>query len=250
MKIITKYHCQKDGWVPDEICWRCGETVKKLALPAGRGKWYFFKDVGTPLPRVTDIISILDKPQLRYWYGQEVYRAMCMDPMLSEKEALAAPYKTSKKAADKGTDIHKMVAAEEYIIDELPENLKGYIQSYEKWRDAFQGKVIANEIAVYSSFYAGRIDRIIEDQSGKLWLIDFKTGKDLYPETALQLSAYKHAEFYEPFSGDSGKRFEWGDASLAAVNLKPDGTFAVKEYPDTYKVFVSAYNVWKWKEEN
>jgi hypothetical protein len=52
-----------------------------------RGGFYWHTD-GRPYISVTTVLSVIDKPALRYWFGKEVYRAMVVNPTLGEKEAL------------------------------------------------------------------------------------------------------------------------------------------------------------------
>ena len=61
-----------------------------------RGGLYFKE--GKPYLAVTEALKIIDKPALRYWFGQQVYYAMVANPSLNESEALASPYKVSETA--------------------------------------------------------------------------------------------------------------------------------------------------------
>jgi hypothetical protein len=53
-----------------------------------------------------------------------------------------------------------------------------------------------SEATVYSpaESYAGTLDAVVKI-GGRTLLVDYKTGKDIYPDVALQLAAYAHAEY-------------------------------------------------------
>src|SRR4029077_11716228 len=56
--------------------------------------------------------------------------------------------------------------------------------------------------------YAGTLDLVAMlsrsdgDEEIETWILDIKTGKGVYPEHALQLAAYRYAEFYVDPDGD------------------------------------------------
>ena len=144
---------------------------------------------------VTEIINkVLDKPALRYWFGQQVYLATIKDPSIDEKEALSAPYKVSNKAKDRGSTIHSIVEAFKEtgeIIDKIPDDYKGYAQAFYDFMNTFDIKILEQEKTIFSNKHmiAGTLD-IFAKIKDKQYIIDVKTGKDIYQEAGLQLSAY------------------------------------------------------------
>lgn len=144
---------------------------------------------------VTEIINkVLDKPSLRYWFGQQVYLATIKDPSIDEKEALSAPYKVSNKAKDRGSTIHSIVEAYKEtgeIIDKIPDDYKGYAQAFYDFMNTFDIKILEQEKTIFSNKHmiAGTLD-IFAKIKDKQYIIDVKTGKDIYQEAGLQLSAY------------------------------------------------------------
>jgi len=144
---------------------------------------------------VTEIINkVLDKPSLRYWFGQQVYLATIKDPSIDEKEALSAPYKVSNKAKDRGSTIHSIVEAFKEtgeIIDKIPDDYKGYAQAFYDFMNTFDIKILEQEKTIFSNKHmiAGTLD-IFAKIKDKQYIIDVKTGKDIYQEAGLQLSAY------------------------------------------------------------
>lgn len=143
----------------------------------------------------TEIINkVLDKPALRYWFGQQVYLATIKDPSIDEKEALSAPYKVSSQAKDRGSTIHSIVEAYKEtgeIIDKIPEDYKGYAQAFYDFMNSFDIDVLEQEKSIFSDKHmiAGTLDMFAKIKD-KQYIIDVKTGKDIYNEAGLQLSAY------------------------------------------------------------
>jgi hypothetical protein len=156
-----------------------------------------------PYISVTTILSIVDKPSLRYWYGQQVYYAMVKDPTLEESRALKAPYDVSDKAKSRGTNVHSIVEAYvkngvvvKYELEETEKQFGGYRDAFLKWVKELDITIVENEKTVFSEKYkyAGTLDILAKVNHDKeTTLIDIKTGKDIYPESALQVSAYKSA---------------------------------------------------------
>jgi len=64
-----------------------------------------------------------------------------------------------------------------------------------------------------------------------------KTGKDIYPEAYLQLSAYKQA------LSESGTEVD----EIAVVLLKEDGTYKFGEGESQLEVFLAAKRLWEYK---
>ena len=136
-----------------------------------------------------------------------------------------------------------------YDIEKVEPSLKPYILAYEKFKRAVPHKVVHSEKVVFSKEYAGRFDAVIEDSVGQRWLVDWKTSNSgLYDETGLQLSAYLHADFFEPETMAKGVSWANKDVyGLMGVLLSKDGTFQVREYPDSFETFLACLQIYKWK---
>jgi hypothetical protein len=83
---------------------------------------------------------------------------------------------------------------------EPPIAVAGYVQSFRHFLEDFDPEIEMTEATVYSvtESYAGTLDAIMRfrvgDASVRL-LGDFKTGREIYSDVALQLAAYEHAEW-------------------------------------------------------
>ena len=204
-----------------------------------RGGYYWRQ--GVPHIATTNILQIVAKPQLVYWFGKEVYLAMVLDPSLSQKDALAAPRATSGKAKARGTLVHSVMEAYKTTgktIDTVPELYKGYVDAFYSYVGDNKLDIIEREKTVYNKEhgYAGTLDMLTKINNGKdKWILDFKTGKDIYDEVTLQLSAYKHA---------LGGKYRMG-----VVLLKEDGKYKFQEVEDEFEAFLACKKVWIWKNK-
>ncbi len=207
-----------------------------------RGGFYWIEDV--PYPSVTHVIGILDKPALRYWYGREVYRAMVADPTLAEKEALNKPYEISESAKDRGSTIHSIVEAwrqNQVYVDNVPEPFRGYAQGFYEWVKDNDTEIVEHERTVVSKEhgYAGTLDLLIKLNGSKLPLVaDVKTGKDIYPEAWLQLSAYRQA------LAEQGVK----TAGIAVVLLQDNGSYKFEHQAEDFlPQFLACKTLWEWQ---
>lgn len=210
-----------------------------------RGGMYWVN--GKPYASVTAIISVLDKPALRYWFGQQVYRAFSADETLSEKEALSAPWKVSGKAKERGSTVHSIVEAwkqSKKHIKTVPEPFKGYAKAFYDWIADNKVEVLVNEKQVVSKLhgYAGTLDLIIKvNGSKKAMIVDVKTGKGIYDEVWLQLSAYRKAL--------SEEKLIYSLCDIACLLLKEDGTYQFAKGEDRFKEFLACKTIWEWQNK-
>jgi hypothetical protein len=189
---------------------------------------------GKPVPGVTTLLSGgLPKPALPRWAAKSAaeYVADNLEVLnaLPDRESIIATVKQSPwtqrdKAAVRGTDVHAI--AEKLIHGEeadVPTDLLGYVEGYVRFLDEWQIEPILTEFAVANRqwWYAGTGDAIFRLPNGETILADWKTSKGVYGETASQIAAYGHAEFY--LSDDGEMPLPEYD-SLAVVHITPTGT--------------------------
>lgn len=206
-----------------------------------RGEFYWIDD--KPYVSVTNILSVIDKPALRYWFGDQVYNAMIVNPNLNRKAALSAPYQKSDAAANRGTTVHSIVESYQHTkehVDSIDKDFQGYAQAFFNWVEDNDVDIMIHEKTVISKQYgfAGTLDLLVKfRKSNKVYLIDVKTGKDIYPEAYLQLSAYKQALREENITVDH----------IAVVLLRETGTYKFGQGEEALDVFLSAKRLWEWK---
>jgi hypothetical protein len=142
----------------------------------------------TIVPGVTTFTGQLDKPALLYWAWD-----------LGCKGIDYKKYKDN--LADIGTLAHDMIVShllgKEPDVSDYSTNqislAENAVLSYFEWEKGKEIEVIDAEKQLTSETlkFGGTFDLLCL-LDGKLTLVDFKTGKAIYPEMAIQLSAYSH----------------------------------------------------------
>ena len=190
---------------------------------------------GKAVPGVTTLISGgLPKPALPRWAAKAAaeYVAANLEVLnaLPDAESIVAtvkqsPWSQRDRAAVRGSEVHaiaeKLIHGEEV---DVPDALAGYVDGYVRFLDAWQPTPVLTErpCANRQWWYAGTPDAIVTLPSGERLLMDWKTSKGVYGETALQLAAYANAEFYVDENQDEQPMPEVD--GLAVVHVTPTGT--------------------------
>lgn len=171
----------------------------------GRGHGY--KLDGQKVVGVTTALGVLDKPALRDWIARTV-AARAVDewdtladlPVSERLERIRWGAKdVTQAAALRGNEIHDLGQrlAEGKDVDVPPEHV-GPVEAYARWLDRWDITTIAAEtpVASASNQYAGTADLwgTVGRLGGVPALLDIKTGKGVYDETAWQLAAYRYTD--------------------------------------------------------
>jgi len=212
-----------------------------------RGGFYWVGD--EPFPTVTTILQVKNKPALLRWHMEQVYWAVVKDPTISKEEALLAPSQVSNEAKNRGTTVHSIV--ENYIeglpidkvLDIVPEKYKGYAQAFHNWIVNNDFTVMQHEKTVISRKhnFAGTLDMLAKNKkSGEVYLIDVKTGKQIYREAFYQLSAYRQALREEGIEVDK----------LSVLLLNEKGTYNFGTGEDRLRAFLAAKALWEDDQED
>lgn len=192
---------------------------------------------GKPVRGVTTLIGGgLPKPALLKWAPRMVaewvadhedettgLRAMGRGPMV---QALAeTPWAQRDAAGKRGSEIHDLaerLARGEEV--DVPDEIAGYVSACLAFLEDFDVEPILIEAVVghRAHWWAGKLDLVARFPDGKVRLCDYKSARSgIFGETALQLAAYSHAEFYV---GDDGEEHPmpaidecWG------VHVREDG---------------------------
>lgn len=164
---------------------------------------------GRSVPGVTSIVEAgLPKPALKRW-GERVVAEAAVDQLealgrlvatmgrASAVDALAAvPYERMKTAQIRGTEIHALAERVAHGAEVLvPAAVASHVRGYVDFLELFNVNVLATEalIANRAHWYAGKFD-LLAEINGRVWLLDIKTSRGVYAETALQCAAYARAE--------------------------------------------------------
>jgi hypothetical protein len=156
------------------------------------------------------------------------------------------------RAAKRGTEVHAL--AERIIQGEeidVPAELVGHVDSYIKFLDEWQvSPIVVEGVCGHRKHrWMGTFD-LVADLHGERWLLDLKTTRSgIFGETALQLAAYRHAEFYIDPDGDEQPMPEVDH--VGAVWCRADGydLIPVEAGPDQYRMFQYAQMVARFTTE-
>lgn len=169
-----------------------------------------------------------------------------------------SPWRERDRKADVGTAVHAVAeahvlgAAVPRVVDEAQPYIDAFHQFIEDWKPRYT----LAEASVYNRTlkYAGTLDAIATfDGLGVkpvTLLLDYKTtGSGVYPDHAMQLAAYRNAEFIGMPDGT--------EAPMPAVDgaailwLRPDGYDLVPVVTDerVFRAFRHTIEVFRWAEE-
>lgn len=230
---------------------------------------------------VTTIIGAgLPKPALMYWAAKMVaekaveshaFVGSMIESQGKEETTkwLKGAHRTyTNKKADMGTIAHMAIEAyldgrpltDEALDEELKERkvpldmwrtTKAYVSGAMEFFDQLEPEVLHSEVTVYSRKhgYAGTTDIIANMRLGGQGtvpcIIDFKTGKGVYPEMGLQLCAYAFADFIGRADGTEEPLPE-GIRNGVIVRLTPGGGFEAVAFslsPELLDVFLAVKGV-------
>ncbi len=219
------------------------------------GPWY---------PSVTTILGIKDKPGLVGWAKRETAASAVRNlDVLARMVASGGPQAAVEwlkripdyrrdVAADLGSRVHRL--AEELGRGDagaVDEDLVPFLTAYRRdFLNAFRPRFLAVEAMVCSERYeyGGTADAFVAID-GEIWLIDYKTGSGIYPDTALQLAGLARAQFIgrpgdpTPYPVPPATRF-------GILHVRPDGARLYPVVVDRAAVaaFLDARRLYAWDQ--
>jgi hypothetical protein len=213
------------------------------------------------VPSVTTILGQLAKPALTNWAAKEV-ATYAVEQILAWQDLPAdsaidllkrAPYRNMTKKGDIGTAVHTAIDSwigGEPVVENL--DLLPYVGAAISFMDDQVEKVIHSEVTIFNRTYkyAGTTDSIVTLKDGRTAIVDWKSGKAIYPEVALQLAAYANGEF---IGTDDGETLDPPSIDVGiVVHLPGDGNYTSREVPLTprlWKTFQALRTVQLWKDD-
>lgn len=195
---------------------------------------------GTRVPGTTTILGILNKPALVSWANK-----LGLEGVDSSKYVDAA--------ARIGTLAHYLVQCDltgetpdttEYGAMEI-DKAENALLSYYEWKKTKNIKAIENELPLVSEKYryGGTIDFYC-DMDGTLWLIDFKTGKAIYPEMLIQLASYRHLLIENGYSVDKAKILRIGRDETEGFEEK-----TITDFTKHWELFKHCIEIYRLQKE-
>lgn len=227
------------------------------------GRSYIWEPTGENFPSVTTILNAMAKPALVGWGIKMVATGalerfdewVAIRTAQGDESAIrylkSLPYERRDRAADAGSAVHGAIeaAAKGLTPPRWPTSLDGFRKQYERFLAAHRPRWITSEATVFSrsAGYAGTLDAIAEVGDRRL-LIDAKTGERIYDEAALQLAAYRYADWID--LGDGAESPIPDVDGCAILHLRPQSFQLVEVTADReqWEIFRHLIPIYRWME--
>ncbi|MGW1277576.1 hypothetical protein ACWD4V_11560 [Streptomyces tsukubensis] len=227
-------------------------------------------------PGVTSIVGMLPKPFLVWWAARmaaetavenlaAVTAIAKSDPTGAIDYLKNAHARYTKARAKVGSEAHdlfeRMIRGE--AIGRVHPDLEPYRVLFAEFLDVVRPVLVrAEDIAWSDTFeYAGSFDAILRVQLGvdgkpdhvngewHTLIVDWKTSKSTYPDVALQMSAYAHADKIIAPDGTAEDMPEFDGA--AVLHITPDAWefLPVRIEGEVFEVFLTLRKVFKWDRD-
>ena len=211
----------------------------RLTFTAGNHQYKLTDDNGTKLPvkSVTTLLKVLAKDALPRWAANTAADfatdhwddLTALAPSARRNEIARSPWAARDKSAATGTQLHAW--ADQLLSGlpvDVPEEHLPTVRGLADWWEQSRFAKVRAESLVWSPeddfdgcAYAGAFDLLATHPSYGTTLIDFKTGKGVYAEHAIQLAGYA-AAWHHVIDGEDhpAPRVD----TLAVVHVRPGGT--------------------------
>jgi hypothetical protein len=224
-------------------------------------------------PGVTSVVGMLPKPFLAYWQAKMVAELAVdsldfIQQMADRDRDGAVQYlkgaasRYTKVRANVGSNAHdlfeRMIRGQ--YVGRVHPDMTAYQRHFAEFLDTVQPELVRAEDVAWSDEheYAGSFDAVLRlrlDENGRpdpggepaLVMADWKTSKSTYPDVALQMSAYAHAEF---IIAPDGSRTPMPDFDGACVLHITDSEWSFKpvriDESDVFAHFLHLRRTFEW----
>jgi hypothetical protein len=224
-------------------------------LPDGSRK-YIHPLTGEQVPSVTTIMKVLDKPALQGWgarvAAEYAWKNKDQLALFEERDFIAAvksAHQTeARTAADLGTLIHEICERWGNNPVDIPKQADPYVNQFIAFLGDVKPEFVLKEVTFWNRTvgYAGTADAVAV--IGKeCWVIDYKTGKGVYPEYGLQLAALGAGEFSVDIDGTE---YEMPPITRhAIVHLRPRSwkMIEIMQPEECFTAFQACRELWHWQ---
>jgi len=242
-------------------------TSRLVVQPYGSGSVYSLD--GKRVPGVTTVLGVLAKDGLKYAAANETAAwalthrddIEAMGDQVWLKTASRAFQEVWDQSAKAGTQVHTIAERlvwGEPVPDEdadglpWPDDIRRMGEQAARFMDTWDVDPILVERPVFhdTHLWAGRPDLVADLRDGYRWCLDWKTGKAIYPETALQVGAYGQATHVQVVGADGELRddpFPKVDR-YGVLHIRPDSwaLHPLKVNRDTYATFRNLQRALPW----
>lgn len=233
-----------------------GKTGRRYVWPPGTDKPELV------VPSVTTVIGNLSKPALTNWAAKSVAE-YAVEHILTWQDLPSddavdllkrAPYRDMTKKGNVGTAVHAAIdvwmGKQETVLEDL--DLLPFVGGALAFMEDLAAEVLHSEVTVFSRqyLYAGTTDAIVRLKDGRVAICDWKTGKSVYAEAAIQVCAYANAEFIGTIEGEELPLPEI-DVGII-VHLPGDGSYTAHEVeftPRLWRTFLALRTLQKFRDD-
>jgi hypothetical protein len=239
-------------------------TPKVSTISRGGSRFYVHPDTQEKVPGVTSVLGMLPKGFLKFW-ASKVVAEMAVDNLgevvsiaMRDREAAIdflkrSPDRFTKKAADVGTEAHDLFErmAKGENLGRVHPDLKPFVDHFESFLTEFSPEFVFMEETVWSEThnYAGSFDAFATIEGERVWL-DYKTTRSgVHEEVAIQLAAYRYADYI--VRSDGGRVPMPGADGGAVLHVRPEGwsLIPVRCDEDVFQTFLHLRQVFEWERE-
>ena len=250
---------------------------KVNTITRGGSRWYVDPRTHEKVPGVTSVVGMLPKPFLTFWAAKMTAEAAVDN--LSAVQAIAATDRDgavdflkgshrryTKQRADVGSmahDVFERIMNGERVGHVHPD-IASHVRHFSEFMTLVNPELVRAEDVAWSTThnYAGSFDAILRvwldanrkptpDRSGDphLIMVDYKTSKSTYPDVALQLAAYAHADKIIDPDGNEMMMPEFDGAAVLHVTESEWSFKPVDISREVFDYFLTLRKVFDWDRE-
>jgi hypothetical protein len=212
---------------------------------------------GEEVPSVTTVIAMMNKPKLVGWsarmaaeYAVSHWEELGRLPVMERVSRIRyAHERVRDEKADLGDAVHNLIDAWQKgkPSPDPPGSINAYVSQFIAFMTEKRPRFLMNEFTVWSDVhgYAGTGDWIAEI-AGRIVLGDTKSGRRVYEEAGLQVSALAGADH---ILTPEGAEIEMPAIdALAVLHIRPRSwkLIPVSRQEENFRAFLACRQIWEW----